>query len=80
MNKMIAFVLFAGGLLLIVVGVLAYEPTSTEITNSAARAADSISIWLLGGGTAAAILGLIGLSRSFKGYSRAFQKSTNSMI
>ncbi len=75
MNKMIAFALFAGGLLLVIVGVLAYDPS-----RSAEGSALGISIWPLGCGIAAAILGLIGLSRSFKGYSRAFQKSTNSMI
>ena len=66
MNKALSLALLAGGVLLIIFGINAYDSTSSDISRFFTGSATDKSIWLLVGGVAASIVGLVGLSRGLK--------------
>lgn len=66
MNKALSLALLAGGILLIIFGIIAYDSTSSDISRFFTGSATDKSIWLLVGGVAATIVGLVGLLRGFK--------------
>jgi len=63
MNKMLSLALLAGGILLLIFGIIAYDSTSSDISRFFTGSATDKSIWLLVCGIAATIAGLVGLSR-----------------
>jgi hypothetical protein len=66
MNKALSLALLAGGVLLIIFGINAYDSTSSDISRFFTGSATDKSIWLLVSGVAASIVGLVGLSRGLK--------------
>jgi hypothetical protein len=66
MNKGIAFAALAGGILLLVLGVNAYDSTSSDIARFFTGSATDKSLWLLIGGTFVTVLGLAFLLRKSK--------------
>jgi len=66
MNKTISLALLAGGILLLIFGVIAYDSSSSDISRFFTGSATDKAIWLLVGGVVATILGLGGLMRGSK--------------
>jgi hypothetical protein len=67
MNKALSLALLAGGILLIIFGVIAYDSTSSDISRFFTGSATDKAIWLLVIGAVATVLGLAGLLRRVKG-------------
>ncbi len=65
-TKAISIAVLACGVLLLILGINAYNSSSSDISRLFTGAATDKSIWLLGGGVAATVLGLVGLSRGSK--------------
>ena len=61
MIKVFSVALLGGGILLLVFGVNAYNSTSSDISRFFTGTGTDESLWLLVGGTAVAILGIMGL-------------------
>jgi hypothetical protein len=61
MTKGVAFALLAGGVLLLVFGVNAMNSTSSELSRLFTGAPTDRAIWMMVGGAAAAVAGLVGL-------------------
>jgi hypothetical protein len=66
MNKALSLALIAGGILLIIFGLKAYNSTSSDISRFFTGSATDKSILLLVGGIAATTTGLVGISRRSK--------------
>jgi uncharacterized membrane protein YidH (DUF202 family) len=66
MNKAISLVILAGGILLLIFGINAYDSASSDISRFFTGSATDKSIWMLVGGVAATVLGLIGFIRGSK--------------
>ena len=66
MTKAISLAILAGGILLLVFGITAYDSTSSDISRFFSGSATDKSIWMLVGGVAATVLGLVGLLRGAK--------------
>ena len=66
MTKSVSVALLAGGILLLIFGVIAYDSTSSDISRFFTGSATDKSIWMLLGGVVATILGLGGLMRGSK--------------
>ncbi len=66
MNKTISLALLAGGVLLLIFGVIAYDSSSSDISRFFTGSATDKAIWLLLGGVVATIIGLGGLLRGSK--------------
>jgi hypothetical protein len=66
MNKALSLALFAGGILLIIFGMNAYDSTSSDISRFFTGSATDKSIWLLISGIVATIAGFVGLSGRIK--------------
>ena len=66
MTKSISVALLAGGILLLIFGINAYDSTSSDISRFFTGSATDKSIWMLVGGVVATVLGLVGLSRKSK--------------
>jgi uncharacterized membrane protein YidH (DUF202 family) len=66
MIKALAFALLAGGMLLLVLGVNAYDSASSDISRFFTGTATDKSVWLLASGTAISVLGVFGLLRGSK--------------
>jgi uncharacterized membrane protein YidH (DUF202 family) len=66
MTKSISVALLAGGILLLIFGVSAYDSTSSDISRFFTGSATDKSIWMLVGGVVATVLGLVGLLRRSK--------------
>ena len=66
MNKAIWFAVLAGGILLLIFGISAYNSTSSDFSRFFSGSATDKSIWLLVGGATATVLGLVGLGRGSK--------------
>jgi len=66
MNKVISLAVFAGGILLLIFGISAYDSSSSDISRFFTGSATDKSIWMLVGGVVATILGLVGLLRGSK--------------
>jgi hypothetical protein len=66
MNKAISLAVLAGGILLLIFGISAYDSSSSDISRFFTGSATSKSIWMLVGGVVATVLGLVGLLRVSK--------------
>ncbi len=66
MTKAISFAILAGGLLLLVFGINAYDSASSDISRFFTGSATDKSMWLLVSGAMATVLGLFGLLRKSK--------------
>jgi len=66
MTKAITLALLAGGILLLIFGINAYDSASSDISRFFTGSATDRSIWMLVGGVALTVLGLVGLSRGSK--------------
>ncbi len=66
MTKSISVALLAGGILLLIFGINAYNSSSSDISRFFTGSATDKSIWMLVGGVAMSVLGLVGLSRKSK--------------
>ena len=64
MNKTLSFALLAGGILLIIVGSIAFDSTSSDISRFFTGAGIDKSIWLVVSGVVVTIVGLVGVSRN----------------
>lgn len=63
MKKMISAGLLIGGLILIYFGYQEYQSFSSEVNEFFTGSPDNQALWMLIGGAAAAIAGLVGLLR-----------------
>jgi zinc transporter ZupT len=63
MNKLISLAIFAGGIVLVVVGVAATKSFSSDISRFFTGSPTDKAIWMLLGGIVAIIIGLVGLLR-----------------
>jgi hypothetical protein len=66
MNKAIAIAALAAGILLLVLGISAYDSTSSDISRFFSGSATDKSLWLLLGGAVMTALGVVGLMRRAK--------------
>jgi len=66
MNKAISLAVLAGGILLLIFGIYAYDSSSSDISRFFTGSATDKSIWMLVGGVFATVLGLAGLLRRSK--------------
>lgn len=67
MNKSISAALLVVGIVLIIWGVSASESLSSDVSRFFTGSPTNKAMWLLVGGIAAAVVGLLGLSRGGKG-------------
>jgi hypothetical protein len=65
-NKAISLAVLAGGILLLIFGINAYDSSSSDISRFFTGSATDKSIWMLVGGVTATVLGLVGLMRGSK--------------
>jgi|WetSurMetagenome_2_1015567.scaffolds.fasta_scaffold815478_2 hypothetical protein len=61
MIRAIGFGLLAGGILLFILGINAYDSTSSDISRFFYGTSSDRSIWLLAGGMALLVLGITGV-------------------
>jgi len=66
MNKAFSIALFAGGIVLIVIGVNATKSFSSDVSRFFTGSPTDKAIWMLIGGIAAAAIGFFGTMRSAK--------------
>jgi len=66
MNKIISLVLLVGGIVLIVYGINASDSLSSSFSRFFTGNPTDKTIWLLIGGTAASVVGLVGMLRGSK--------------
>ncbi len=66
MNKAISLAILAGGVLLLIFGINAYNSSSSDISRFFTGSATDKSIWMLIGGAVATVLGLVGILRGSK--------------
>ena len=66
MIRAIGFGLLAGGILLFILGINAYDSTSSDISRFFYGTASDRSIWLLAGGMALLVLGIMGVLKKPK--------------
>jgi uncharacterized membrane protein YidH (DUF202 family) len=63
MNRAILIAILAGGIILLIFGINAYNSTSSDISRFFTGSATDKSIWMLMGGAVATVLGVVGLLR-----------------
>lgn len=63
MNKTVAIAVLAGGILLLILGINAYDSSSSEISRFFTGSPTDKSVWLLVGGAVGTVIGLGGLLR-----------------
>jgi uncharacterized membrane-anchored protein len=66
MTKAVSIAVLAGGILLLIFGINAYDSSSSDISRFFTGSATDKSIWMLVGGVVATVLGLVGLLRGSK--------------
>jgi hypothetical protein len=66
MNKIISLVFLVGGIVLIIVGFNATNSFSSDVSRFFTGSPTDKAVWMLIGGTLAAIIGLTGTLRSWK--------------
>ena len=66
MNKAISLAVLAGGILLLILGVNAYNSTSSDFSRLFTGSATDKSVWMLVSGVVVSVLGLVGLLRGPK--------------
>lgn len=62
MNRAISFVLLAGGIVFIILGINASNSSASDFSRFFTGSATDKSLWMLAGGILATVLGLAGLS------------------
>jgi hypothetical protein len=67
MNKIVSIGLLAGGIVLIVVGVNATHSFSSDVSRFFTGSPTDKAVWMLIGGSVAALVGLMGTLRGSKG-------------
>lgn len=76
MYRALSLIVFGGGLLAMAYGLFAYNAESNLARVFAGEVSEA-GFWLLPGGGAGVVAGIVGLWRGFKGYTRAFSKLPN---
>jgi uncharacterized membrane protein YidH (DUF202 family) len=66
MIRAIGFGLLAGGILLLILGINAYDSTSSDFSRFFYGTPSDRSIWLLAGGIALSVLGIMGALQKTK--------------
>jgi uncharacterized membrane protein YidH (DUF202 family) len=66
MIKAVSLAVLAGGILLLIFGINAYNSSSSDISRFFTGSATDKSIWMLIGGVVVTVLGLVGLLRGSK--------------
>ncbi len=66
MIKGISIAVLAGGIILLILGINAYNSSSSDISRFFTGSATDKSVWLLVGGVIATVLGLVGFLRGEK--------------
>jgi hypothetical protein len=66
MIKAISLAVLAGGILLLIFGIRAYDSSSSDISRFITGSATDKSIWMLVSGVVATVLGLVGSLRGSK--------------
>ncbi len=66
MNRTISIAILAGGIILLIAGINAYDSTSSDIARFFTGSATDKAIWMLIGGVVVTVLGLAGLVRGSK--------------
>ena len=66
MTNAILIAVLAGGILLLILGIVAYDSTSSDLSRFFTGSATDKSIWMLAIGVAAIVFGILGLSRESK--------------
>lgn len=66
MTKAVSLALLAGGILLLILGIDAYNSSSSDMSRFFTGSATDKSIWMLVGGVVVSVLGLVGLLRGSK--------------
>jgi hypothetical protein len=66
MTKPISLAVLAGGILLLILGINAYDSPGSDISRFFTGSATDKSIWMLVGGAVVTVLGLVGLLRGSK--------------
>ncbi len=66
MIKGISIAVLAGGIILLILGINAYNSSSSDISRFFTGSATDKSVWLLVGGAVATVLGLVGFLRGTK--------------
>lgn len=66
MTKAVSLAALAGGIFLLILGINAYDSSSSDISRFFTGSATDKSIWMLVGGVAVTVLGLVGLWRGSK--------------
>ena len=66
MIKPLLFAVLAGGILLLIFGISAYNSSSSDISRFFSGSATDKSIWMLVGGIVLTVLGIAGLLRGSK--------------
>jgi len=66
MNKTISLVVLAAGIILLMLGINAYDSTSSDISRFFTGSATDKSMWFLLGGVAVTVVGLMGFARRSK--------------
>ncbi len=66
MNRTISIAILAGGIILLIFGINAYDSTSSDISRFFTGSATDKAMWMLLGGVALTVLALVGLLRGSK--------------
>ncbi len=66
MNRTISIAILAGGIILLIFGINAYDSSSSDISRFFTGSATDKSIWMLVGGVVVTVLGLAGVVRGSK--------------
>ena len=66
MNKLVSIILLAGGIVLMIVGINATNSFGSDVSRFFTGSPTDKAIWMLLGGTVAAVIGLVGLLRTRK--------------
>ena len=66
MSRAVSLALLAGGIVLIILGINASNALSSDVSRFFTGAPTDKAIWMLVGGVAASVIGLVGLTRGLK--------------
>jgi hypothetical protein len=66
MNKLVSIVLLVGGIVLMIIGINATNSFGSDVSRFFTGSPTDKAIWMLLGGTVAAVIGLVGLLRTRK--------------
>ena len=66
MNKLVSIVLIVGGIVLMIIGINATNSFGSDVSRFFTGSPTDKAIWMLLGGTVAAVIGLVGLLRTRK--------------